>query len=263
MILDRFSLNGKVAIVTGSGRGIGRATALAFAEAGADVTCCARTVSQIEDTASAIQELERRAIAVPCDVQDAEQVEAMVKRTLEKFGRIDILVNNAGGGSFSSVRKMSQSVFESDLLLSLTSIFICSKAVADVMLEQKSGCIINISTRESQVPALGLSAYAAAKAGVNSFTLTLAWELAPYVRVNAILPGAIMTETNAPFFEPIKDQLSSLSPLNRLGTPEDVALAALYLASPASDWVTGRLFQIDGGAEWSSQVMGAMVKDLL
>ncbi len=263
MILDRFSLTGKVAIVTGSGRGIGKAIALAFAEAGADVTCCARTVSQIEATASAIHQLERGAIAVPCDVGNAEQVDEMVKKTLDEFGHIDILVNNAAGGTFSSVRNMSQSTFEADLLQSLTSIFLCSKAVSDIMLEQKSGCIINISTRESQVPALGLSAYAAAKAGVNSFTQTLAYELAPFIRVNAILPGAVMTETNAPIFEPIKDQLAGLSPLNRLGTPEDIALAALYLASPAADWVTGRLFPIDGGAEWSYQVMGSMVKDFL
>lgn len=263
MILDRFYLTDKVAIVTGSGRGIGKATALTFAEAGAHVTCCARTVSEIEDTASAIHGLERKAIAVPCDVGSTEQVDAMVKKTLEKFGRIDILVNNAGGGTFSSVRNMSRSAFESDLQQNLTSTFICSKAVADVMLEQKSGCIINISTRESQVPALGLSAYAASKAGVNAFTLTLAYELAPHIRVNAILPGAVMTETNEPIFEPIKDQLAGLSPLNRLGTPEDIALAALYLASPASSWVTGRLFAIDGGAEWSYQVMGDMVKDFL
>jgi 7-alpha-hydroxysteroid dehydrogenase len=110
---------------------------------------------------------------------------------------------------------------------------------------------------------LGLSAYAASKAGVNALTLTLAYELAPHIRVNAILPGAVMTETNAPIFEPIKNQLAGLSPLNRLGTPDDIALAALYLASPASSWVTGRLFSIDGGAEWSYQVMGDMVKDFL
>ena len=263
MILDRFALDGKVAIVTGAGRGIGKGIALAFAEAGADLVCAARTVSQIEATAAEIRKLGRKALAIPCDVQDSQQVESMVSKTMEEFGHIDILVNNAGGGSFAGVTKMTQSAFEADLRLSLTSVFMCSKAVAKVMLEQKVGSIVNISSRESQVPSLGLSAYGAAKAGVNSFTLTLAWELAPYVRVNAILPGAVMTETNAPIFEPVKEQLAGSSPLNRLGTPEDIALAALYLASSASDWVTGRLFQIDGGAEWSHEVMGAMVKELL
>ncbi|MFC2027406.1 SDR family NAD(P)-dependent oxidoreductase [Chloroflexota bacterium] len=263
MILDRFSLNGKVAIVTGSGRGIGKAIALAFAEAGADITCTARTQNQIEITAEGVRTLGRKALAVPCDVGDSNQVTSMVEKTVAEFGHIDILVNNAGGGSFGGIRTMPRSTFEADIQQNLTSIFMCSQAVSQYMLDQKSGCIINISTRESQVPAMGLSAYAASKAGVNSLTSTLAWELGPYVRVNAILPGAVVTETNAPIFEPIKDQLSELSPLNRLGTPEDIALAALYLASPASDWVTGRLFSIDGGAEWSYQVMGAMVKDLL
>ena|GEM_PF-2358226 len=158
---------------------------------------------------------------------------------------------------------MPRSTFEADIRHNLTRIFICSQAVSKYMIEQKSGCVINISTRESQVPAMGLSAYAASKAGVNSLTLTLAWELDPSVRVNAVLPGAVVTETNAPIFEPIKDQLAELSPLNRLGTPEDIALAALYLASPASGWVISRLSPIDGGAEWSHHVMGAMVKDLL
>ncbi len=263
MILDRFALNGKVAIVTGSGRGIGKAIALAFAEAGADIVCAARTQNQIETTAEEVRALGRKAIAIPCDVGDSDQVTTMVEKTIAEFGHIDILVNNAGGGSFGGIRTMPRSTFEADISQNLTSIFICSQAVSTHMLVQKSGCIINISTRESQVPAMGLSAYAASKAGVNSFTLTLAWELAPYVRVNAILPGAVVTETNAPIFEPIKEQLAELSPLGRLGTPEDIALAALYLASPASDWVTGRLFSIDGGAEWSYHVMGAMVKDLL
>lgn len=263
MILDRFSLAGKVAIVTGSGRGIGKAIALAFAEAGADVVCCSRTASEIEASADAIRAMGRRALAIRCDVTDGQEVEAMVGKTAAELGHIDILVNNAGGGSFGAVTKMTQSALEADLSLNLTSMFLSSRAVARFMLEHKSGCIINISTRESQVPAMGLSAYAAAKAGVNSFTLTLAWELGPHVRVNAILPGAVMTETNAPILEPIKDQLAGLSPLNRMGTPDDIALAALYLASSASDWVTGRLFLVDGGAEWSHAVMGAMVKDFL
>ncbi len=263
MILDKFSLDGKVAIVTGAGRGIGKAIALAFSEVGADIICTARTQNQIEDTAEEERATGRKALAIPCDVGDSDQVTSMVEKTVDEFGHIDILVNNAGGGSFGGITKMPRSTFEADITQNLTSIFICSQAVSKHMLDRKSGCIINISTRESEVPAMGLSAYAASKAGVNSFTSTLAWELAPHVRVNAILPGAVLTETNAPFFEPIKDQLAELSPLNRLGTPEDIALAALYLASPASDWVTGRLFTIDGGAEWSSHVMGALVRDLL
>jgi 7-alpha-hydroxysteroid dehydrogenase len=177
MILEKFSLAGKAAIVTGSGRGIGKAIAVVFAEAGADVVCCSRTMSEVEASADAIRTMGRRALAISCDVRDSAQVAAMVEKTAQEFGHIDILVNNAGGGSFGAVTKMPHGAFETDLLLNLTSMFICSKAVAKFMLDQKSGCIVNISSRESQVPAMGLSAYAAAKAAVNSFTLTLAWEL--------------------------------------------------------------------------------------
>ena len=263
MILDRFALTDKVAIVTGAGRGIGKGIALAFAEAGADLVCIARTVSQIEETAAEIRKLGRKALAIPCDVRDSQQVESMVNKTVEEFGHIDILVNNAGGGHFRTLMAASERSFESDLRTNLNSVFICTKAVAKVMLEQKAGSIINISSRESQIPSLGMGAYGAAKAGVNSFTRTLAWELAPYVRVNAILPGAVWTESAALLLGPAKDQIVESIPCNRMGTPEDIALAALYLASSASDWVTGRLFQIDGGAEWSHEVMGAMVKELL
>ncbi|GAJ06407.1 unnamed protein product, partial [marine sediment metagenome] len=128
--------------------------------------------------------------------------------------------------------------------------FICSKAVAKVMLEQKAGSIVNISSRDSIIPSVGMIAYGAAKAGVNSFTRTLAWELAPYVRVNAILPGAVLTERAIQMIGPVKDKIVAGTPMNRMGTPEDIALAALYLASSASDWVTGKMFEIDGGIEF-------------
>jgi len=128
MILGKFSLAGKVAIVTGSGRGIGKAIAMVFAEAGADVVCCSRTVSKAEADADAIRTIGHRALAFLCDVRDCEQVEAMVEKTVRQFGRIDILVNNAGGGSFGAVRKMPQGAFEADLLLNLTSMFICGIA---------------------------------------------------------------------------------------------------------------------------------------
>lgn len=250
MILDRFSLAGKVAIVTGAGRGIGKGIALAFAEAGADVACISRTGSEIEAAATEIRAMGRKALALPCDVQDSEQVENMVKGTVQEFGRIDILVNNAGAGFFRPVMQMSQRAFEAVLRHNLTSTFICSKAVAKVMLEQKAGSIINISTRDSIIPCPGMIAYGAAKAGVNSFTRTLAWELAPYVRVNCILPGGVWTEGSTPVLGPVSEKIIAGTPRNRMGVPEDIALAAIYLASSASDWVTGRLFEIDGGIEF-------------
>jgi len=254
MILDRFRLDGKVAIVTGAGRGIGKGIALAFADAGADLVCAARTVSEIEATAAEVRALGRKALVTPCDVRDSQQVESMVNKTMEEFGHIDILVNNAGGGLFTPMMKMSERAWEADLRENLTSMFICSKAVARFMLEQKVGSIVNISSRESQIPSIGAIAYGAAKAGVNSFTRTLAWELAPYVRVNAILPGAVWTESAATVIGPVKAQIVDSTPLKRMGTPEDIALAALYLASSASDWVTGRIFEIDGGIEFSHSI---------
>ena len=261
MILDRFALTGKVAIVTGAGRGIGKEIALVFAEAGADLVCVDMTVGQMESTVAEVQRLGRRALAIPCDVREGEQVDRMVNQAKQEFGRIDILVNNAGGSPFRLSLKMNQLAWEAIVRENLTTTFLCSKATAAVMLEQKSGSIVNISTRDSLIPCPGMMAYGAAKAGVNSLTLTLAWELAPYVRVNAILPGAVLTEGSAPALEPVKDRIVANTPLKRLGKPEDIALAALYLASSASDWVTGRLFEIDGGIEFVPLTAELMAND--
>lgn len=252
MALERFYLTDKVAIVTGSGRGIGKVIAKVFAEAGADVVCTARTQSEIEATSEEIKSMGRRSIAVTCDVTKSDQVDQTVKQAKDTFGRIDILVNNAADGTFTKMMEMNEQQFEADLRVGLTSAFICSKAVGKVMLGQKSGVIVNISSRESEHPSLGLPAYGAAKAGMNSITQTLAWELAPHVRVNAIRPGPIWTEMTALFPEKLRDIIIESVPLKKWGQPEDVALMALYLSSPAADWITGRMFDIDGGIEFSA-----------
>jgi len=248
MLDEKFRLNGKVAIVTGAGRGLGKGMALAFAGAGADVVCVARTVSQIEATASEIGAMGRRALALSCDVKDSQQIQNMVNRTKEEFGQIDILVNNAGhSGDFTPALMLNEQAWETELRENLTSVFLCSQAVAKVMMERKAGVIINISSRQAEMPAPGSIGYGAAKAGVNALTMTLAFELAPYIRVNAILPGPIMTEGSAPFIEPMKDFIIKTIPRKRLGTLEDIASLAIYLACDASDWITGRMFQLDGG----------------
>jgi len=255
MSLERFALNGKVAIVTGAGRGIGKGIALAFARAGADLVCAARTVSQIEATASEIRSLGRKALAIPCDTKDSHQIDNMAKRTREEFGRIDILVNNAGhSGLFTPALETSESAWEEELRENLTSVFLCTKAVAKVMMERKEGSIVNIASRQGDMPAPGSIGYGAAKAGVKSVTRTFAFELAPYIRVNAILPGGVWTEGAAPFLEPARDLIVRSTPLKRYGTVEDIGLLALYLASPASSWVTGRMFEIDGGLEFVASV---------
>lgn len=250
MILDKFRLDGKAAIVTGSGKGIGRGIALMFAEAGADVVCCARTASDVEAVAKDIRENGRRSIAIPCDVTDEESVNAMVRRTVEEFGRIDILVNNVGGTTFGPMMRISRQDFENVLALNLISTFMCSQAAAKVMLNQKSGSIINISTRDSIQPCVGRIAYGAAKAGVNSFTKTLAWELSPHIRVNGILVGGVSTEGATPHIGSMLQQIIDGTPMKRMGVPEDIALSCVYLASEASSWVTGRMLEVDGGIEF-------------
>jgi 7-alpha-hydroxysteroid dehydrogenase len=255
MVLDKFSLKGKVAIVTGAGRGIGKGIALAFAEAGADLVCTARTSAQIEATAAEIRSKGRQALAITCDVQDSGQIDRMVQETKVKLGGIDILVNNAGhSGTFTPALQLSEAAWNEEIQENLTSVFLCSKAAAKVMMEKKAGSIVNIASRQSDMPAPGSIGYGAAKAGVDSLTMTFAFELAPHVRVNAIQPGGVWTEGAAPFLEPAKDLIIRSTPMRRIGTPEDIALLALYLASPASSWVTGRMFQVDGGLDFIASV---------
>ena len=250
MIFDRFSLAEKVAVVTGSGRGIGKGIALAFAEAGADVVCCDLTASDIEDTGKDIRAKGRRSLAVPCDVTKDDQVQKMIDHAVGEFGQINILVNNVGGTTFGPMMQMSRQDFEDVLVLNLVSTFICSQMAAKVMLKQGTGSIINISTRDSIQPCVGRIAYGAAKAGVNSFTKTLAWELSPHIRVNGILVGGVSAEGSTPHIGPMLQQIIDGTPMKRMGIPEDIALACIYLASDASSWVTGRMFEIDGGIEF-------------
>lgn len=250
MILERFSVAGKVAIVTGAGKGIGRGIALCLADAGADVSCIDMTVDQVQGTVRSIEHLGRKALAVSTDVREKEQVEQMVQRTREELGRIDILVNNVGGTMFRPALQLSAGAWERVLRENLISTFLCCRAVAPVMLDQKSGSIVNISTRDSILPSVNMAPYAAAKAGVNSLTRTLAWELAPHIRVNAVLPGLVFTESSDHALGSVKDKIVAGTPLRRMGTPEDIGLAVLFLASSASDWITGRLFEVDGGIEF-------------
>ncbi len=250
MILDEFSLRGKVAIITGAGRGIGHGIAVAFAEAGADIVCCARTAGQVEATAAEARAFGRRALAIAGDVTDAQQVEAIVNRTLAEFARIDILVNNAGGASYCPAMKTSQKRWEAVVRLNLTAAFFFTKAVAGHMMERQSGSIINISSGDSVQPAPGMVAYAACKAGINSMTKTMAWELGPHVRVNCILPGAIETEGSMPALAPVVEKLVAGTPRRRMGKPRDIAMAAIFLASAAADFITGEKLEVDGGMEF-------------
>ena len=249
MILDRFRLTDQVAIVTGAGRGIGRAVAEAFAEAGADVVCAARTREQIEDAAEKIRSMGRRALAVQCDVNDRAQLEDVVGQTLKEFGRIDLVVNNAGGTGPKPALRTSENMFEGAFHFNVTSAFLLSRFAIPHMLETAGGgAIVNISSAMSRFVEPGFLAYGTAKAALNHMTRLLAHELAPKVRVNALAVGSVATDALMPFLsDELRQEMEKLTPMRRLGSTEDIALAALYLASPAASWVTGKVIEVDGG----------------
>jgi len=249
MILDRFRLSERVAIVTGSGRGIGRGIALGFAEAGAHVVCSARTVEQIEAAAAKVRGFGSRALAVPCDVTDRAQLENLVSQTMKEFGRIDILVNNAGGSPPRPALRTSERMFEEAFHFNVTSAFVLSRLTIPHMLENDGGTIVNISSGLSWLVEKGFVAYGTAKAALSHMTRLLAYEFAPRVRVNGLAVGAIETDALAPFLanDEMRQKLASTTPMERIGTVEDIAAAALYLASPAASWVTGKIFEVDGG----------------
>jgi 7-alpha-hydroxysteroid dehydrogenase len=253
MILDRFRLTDKVAIVTGAGRGIGAGTALALAEVGADVVCAARTMEQIEATAEKIRGCGRRALAVPCDVNERAQLEQVVARTMQEFGRIDILVNNAGGSPPCEALHTSEQMFEEAFHFNVTTAFVLTRLCVPHMLRGGGGSVVNISSGAGRYPIPGFVAYGTAKAALAFMTRILGHEFAPRVRVNAIAVGAVETSALAPFLdEDLRSKMEALTPMRRIGTVEDIAVAALYLASPAAGWVTGKVFEVDGGSETSN-----------
>jgi 7-alpha-hydroxysteroid dehydrogenase len=250
MILDRFRLTDKVAIVTGASAGIGRGSALAFAEAGAHVVCAARTPDRLEQVAAEVRKRGRHALVVPCDVNQTAQVEEVVAQTIKEFGRIDIVVNNAGGTGPTAALDLSVRDFEAAFHFNVSSAFVLSRLAAPHMMKVGGGAVVNISSALSYMVETGFVAYGTAKAALSHMTRLLAHEWAPHIRVNAIAVGATETDALSPFLnaaEGLREQMVAMTPMGRLGTPEDIACAVLYLASPAASWVTGKVFQVDGG----------------
>ena len=250
MLLDRFRLDGKVAVVTGAGRGIGQGCALAFAEVGANVVVAARTKEQVEATAEQARRHGVKALPVVCDVMQRTDLEALVEATMQEFGRVDVLVNNAGGTPPMEALYTSEAMFEEAFRFNVTSAFLLTRLLVPKMLQTGGGSIVNISSAAGRLVMAGFVAYGTAKAALSFMTRELGREFAPKVRVNAIAVGAVETSALAPFLdEDLRGKMSALTPMRRIGTVEDIALGALYLASPASSWVTGKVFEIDGGTE--------------
>lgn len=250
MILDRFRLQDRVAVVTGASKGIGRGIALGFAEAGADLVLAARTAADLEEVAAAARRLGRRALAVPCDVNERAGLEQLAERAWAEFGRIDVLVNNAGGAPPKPALRTSEKAFEAAFHFNVTTAFLLSRLVIPRMLARDGGAILNISSGMSWLVDRGFVAYGTAKAALSHMTRLLAYEMAPRVRVNAIAAGAIATDALLPMLAALPEaraRLEAATPLGRIGTPEDVAAAALYLCSPAGAWVTGKVVEVDGG----------------
>lgn len=249
-LLDRFRMTDRVAIVTGAGRGIGEGIALAFAEMGAHVVCAARTEQQIEETAEGVRAFGRRALAVPCDVTDTAQLDALAARTMEEFGRIDLLVNNAGGYPPMAFLDTDVPSWEWCMRFNLTSAFALTRACVPHMLAGDGGAVLNISSAAGRLIRKGFAAYGTAKAALSFMTRQIAQDLAPRVRVNALAVGAVDTSALRPFLTAeLRGEMEALTPMHRIGTVEDIALAALWLCSPAGSWVTGKVVEVDGGTE--------------
>jgi len=247
-ILQSFSLDGKVALVTGASRGIGEAMALAFAEAGAQVALVARTEGELERVREAAQAHGRRALAIPGDLADIGTCSDVVQRTVSAFGRIDVLANVAGTIRRVPILDATPADYDAVLQLNLRSVYFLYREVGRVMVEQRQGKIINIASMTSYRGYADLSPYSLSKTAIVSLTKNLAVEWAPYnIQANAIAPGWIETALTASMAPSRRQWVIDHTPQGRFGSPRDVALLALYLASPASDFMTGAVLPLDGG----------------
>lgn len=245
------SLEGQAAIVTGAGRGIGRAIALELARAGADVAVAARTVEELESVAAEIRGLERRALVVPTDVTVESAVHELVGAAVRGFGRLDIMVNNAGVAPFvATFMETRAEGFEKYFRANFDSVVYGTRAAGEILVEQGAGCILNLASIDGTMAEAGLAYYNTAKAAVISLTKTTALEWAPSgVRVNAIAPGWIDTPMNQEERDDPEAEARILAqiPMGRWGRPEEIAAAAVFLCSPASSFITGEVLVVDGG----------------
>jgi len=241
-------LTNQIAVVTGAGRGIGHAIALTFAAEGADVACVSRTAENAEKTAQEVRARGRRAWAHAVDVSDASAVEAAAEKILADTGRVDILVNNAGVTRDGLLMRMSDADWDTVLGTNLKGAFLFTRAFTRAFVRQRSGRIINVASVSGLVGNPGQSNYAASKAGLLGFTKSVARELASRgITVNALAPGFIETDMTAALNEQLRGEVLKRIPLGHFGQPEDIALAALFLAGPSGRYLTGQVLTVDGG----------------
>jgi 7-alpha-hydroxysteroid dehydrogenase len=257
MILDRFRVTGHAAIVTGAGRGIGAATAIALAQAGADVAISARTEEQLRAVAAQIEAAGRRALIVPADLSVPGAMERLAEQAADAFGRLDAIVNNVGGAMprafLDTTRKHLENAFQFNVGIAHE----LTRAAVPHLLES-GGSVVNISSAVGRTAARGYLAYGSAKAALTHYTWLAARDLAPKVRVNAVAVGAVATSALDIVLtdENLRTQMERATPLKRIGEPEDVAATVLYLVSPAGRYLTGKVLEVDGGIDQPNLDLG-------
>ncbi|MCW2938987.1 MAG: short-chain dehydrogenase [Actinomycetia bacterium] len=250
MILDRFLVTGKVAVVTGAGRGIGAASAVALAQAGADVVISARTEEQLSKVAAEIEATGRRALIVPLDLNDLEAAAGLAQAAKDEFGRLDIVVNNVGGTMPAAFMSTKPHHLENAFHFNVTIAHALTRAAVPHLLET-CGSVVNISSVMGRVSGRGFLAYGTAKAALAHYTRLAALDLAPKIRVNAIAVGSVATSALEIVVndEGLRTQMEANTPLGRIGDPEEIAATVLFLASPAGGYATGKVFEVDGGID--------------
>ena len=241
-------LAGKVALVTGAAQGIGKAIALALAKVGAEVVVSDVNLEEAGKTAKEIELLGRQTLVSKTDVSNSEEVNEMVDKILDKFGRIDILINNAGITADSLLIRMKETDWDRVIKINLKGAFNCLKAVAKPMMKARSGKVVNVASVIGVIGNAGQANYAASKAGVIGLTKSAARELAPRgININAVAPGFIKTSMTEKLSAGVKEEMCNRIPLSKLGTPEDVAKVVLFLVSDDAGYVTGQVINVDGG----------------